>query len=129
MPHEELARPAPRIQPRPEPGLPASANPTNWFIGIGLVVALALGWFSMGQPGRPLQDGNYSCSAGVFAPAGPGATVEGGEVVDVWDFDFGTGKKSLRWRNAERTSPTEFTVTSAVPQLRQRTRTYVCTHE
>jgi hypothetical protein len=48
--------------------------------------------------------------------------------VDVWDFDARTGKESLRWRNAERTSPTEFTVTSAVPMLRRHTRTYVCTY-
>lgn len=118
----------------------AHANPINWFIGIGVVVTAVSIWFTSGQPGIPLHDGDYGCSAGALAVgvavgAGPGATVEDGKVVDVWNFDMRTGRKtSLRWRDAERMDPKKFSVTSAVPAPNGRggtrhTRTYVCTYD
>jgi hypothetical protein len=105
---------------------------SKWYIAIGVVVAVVVGWFAMGQPGRPLKDGDYGCSAGTLAVGGgPGATVENGKVVDVWDFSMRTGEKtSLTWSSAERKSPTEFSVTSEIPLLESReTRSYVCTYD
>jgi hypothetical protein len=102
----------------------------KWFIAVGVVGAVVIGWFAMGQTGRPLKDGDYGCSAGPLAVGGgPGATVENGEVVDVWKFNMNTGKTvSLRWSDAQRKSPTEFTVTSEVPMLNSgETRHYACT--
>ena len=106
----------------------------KWFIGISVVVALVVGWFSMGQPGIPLHDGDYSCSAGQSAFPGPGATVHGGEVVDVWNLNMGTGtKSSLRWSDLERMGSKKFSLTSADPSpnggaLDHRS-TYVCTYD
>lgn len=116
---------------------PAHASPQRWFIGIGVVVAAVLCWFALGQPGMPLRDGDYGCSTGegALAQPGPGATVEGGEIIDVWNFDLRTGRKtSLRWSDAERLSPKKFNVTSAVPGPNGRgalrlTSTYVCTYD
>ena len=106
----------------------------KWFIGISVVVALVFGWFSMGQPGIPLHDGEYSCSAGQFAFPGPGATVQGGEVVDVFNLNMRTGtKSSLRWSDVERMGSKKFSLTSDVPSpnggaLDHRS-TYVCTYD
>ena len=106
----------------------------KWFIGISVVVALVFGWFSMGQPGIPLHAGEYSCSAGQFAFPGPGATVRGGEVVDVFNLNMRTGtKSSLRWSDVERMGSKKFSLTSDVPSpnggaLDHRS-TYVCTYD
>lgn len=93
-------------------------NPQAWFIGIGLAVAAIGGWFALGQPGASLEDGDYGCEpiGQTLITAGPGATVDAGEVIDVWDFDMRTGERtSLPWSNAERRSPTEFTIRAASP--------------
>jgi hypothetical protein len=111
-------------------GEPKAPNFTGWFIAAGVVTAVVLGWIAMGQPGRPLQDGNYGCSAGALAVGGgPGATVQGGKVVDVWDFSMRTGERtSLRFQDAERTGPKKFSVTSEVPGLKSgQMQGYVCT--
>lgn len=111
-----------------------SDNPNslqNWFIGVGVVVALIVGWLAMGQPGKSLQDGDYGCSSASASiiGGGPGATVENGEVVDVWSFDMNTGTKtSLRWSDPNRKGPKEFSVTSEVPTSSGSTDVYICTY-
>lgn len=106
---------------------------TNWFIGIGVIATIVAIWFANGQPGRPLTDGDYGCSAGtLLTQGGPGATVQDGKVVDVWDFDMRTGaRRSLSWGSAERKGPNEFRVTSQNPLLPggAADTNYVCTHE
>jgi hypothetical protein len=143
------ARPTPRVAPplsaavadraggertpAPAGGRRASAGPTTWLIAIGAVAVVAAGWFAMGDPGMPLNDGDYGCSleGAVTLRSGPGATVENGEVVDVWDFDMRTGTKtSLPFRDARQTGPKEFKVTSAVPGIgSDQTSSYVCTQD
>ena len=110
----------------------------KWFIGISVVVFLVFGWFSMGQPGTPLVDGDYGCwqDESHLGLPGPGVTVQGGEVVDVWNFDMRDGSKtSLHWSDPKRLSRKKLTLTSEVPDpngrgaLGSRTATYVCTDE
>lgn len=105
----------------------------NWFIGIGVAVTIGSVWFTMGQPGRSLRDGDYGCSAGtLLTQGGPGATVRDGEVVDVWTVDLRSGaKRSLSWGSAERNGPSEFSVTSQNPLVEggAADTDYVCTYE
>lgn len=76
-------------------GLPRHLDPANWFIGIGVVVSLVIGWFALGQPGAPQRDGDYQCALpsgnGLGAVFGPAAAVQNGQVVDAWYFDMATG--------------------------------------
>lgn len=101
--------------------------------GMGLVLSVAtfggLGWWAAGQPGIALKDGDYGCSPAVVGPisAGPGATVRGGELVKVWDFNMSTGKKvRLEWSDFDRTDPSEFSVVSQMA-MRSSGQTYICT--
>lgn len=96
--------------------LPWHLNSTNWFILAGIIGTCVFGWFAAGQPGVPLKDGDYGCSAQNGAIPGPGATVVNGRVVDAWDFDSSTGATpSVPFRNPERKNPGMFTMTSVGP--------------
>lgn len=115
---------------QPVPKLAWYQSPTFWFIAIGSAGAIGLWWIANGQPGAPLSDGDYSCSRGQTALGGnnPAATVQSGEVVDVWSYDLSTRtKSSLPWSNAKQRSATEFTVTT-VGVLTGDTGTFVCTY-
>ena len=116
----------------------------GWFIAVGAVVFAVIGWFAMGQPGMAMKDGDYVCSARNFdvfeiQSEVPAATVRGGELVEVWDFDASfdlgaanvletvqTEKTSLRWSDFERMDRKKFTVTSQHPRLRDQTARFVC---
>lgn len=96
----------------------AERNPTNtianWFIGFGVVGALALAWFAIGQPGVALADGDYGCwTGGTYRSPGPGATVKDGEVVEAWHFDISTGvQTSVPFSDVQRVDANKFTMTS-----------------
>lgn len=103
-------------------------------LGFGVIATVVtfggLFWWAEGMPGVSIKDGDYTCTqevvAGVPAMGGPGATVHGGELVDVWDFNMTSGQKSsLEWSDFDRSTPTEFTVVSEMS--RRPSATYVCT--
>lgn len=114
---------------KPVSGLSWYESPTFWFITFSIIVAIGLWWTASGEPGAALRDGNYSCSQGQTSLEGnnPAATVQGGEVVDVWSFDLNTGTETpLPWRDAKQKSSTQFTVTT-VGVLSGNRGTFECT--
>lgn len=93
-------------------------DPSNWFIFVGGCLAVGLVWFSMGQPGVPLQDGDYGCKSvsavqqGVPTLIPPGANVAGGEVVAVdRDSIGGAATQVAQWGDVERVAPDRFLIT------------------
>ena len=93
-------------------------NPTNWFIALGIGGAALLWWFASGQPGVPLQDGDYSCEhirareSGAVTLLPPGATVSNGKVVEVLRSDLGGATSQVSdWGNIEKKGTHTFRVT------------------
>ena len=91
-------------------------DPLRLFAGAGFLAFALLWWLSARHPDVTLTDGVYSCQASTIAGEpieGPTVTVEGGQVVDAWDYSPDTGARTpLPFGEVQNVDPKKFTMTS-----------------
>ena len=108
----------------------------GWFIALGLAGFAVIIWLASGRPGlgdigKPLFAGNYSCwsggGQGFGALGGPGIVVRDGEVVEAHYFDMTTGRdRPVPFGNVEILGTTKVRLDSIQPLGDNIPGTFVC---